>query len=669
MWKEWRASELERDIEYCHPRWPQEAQYVNAEIKAVRNLSLMSGSDYWIYFDWVSLVFILATIVSHVIFFHLSTDLSKEVHHYITMPLLLILWLRIFKYARPFESAGPFIVIFSGVLGDIAKWAFLNLVIVIPFTCAFWMTFGAISLTPVDGYDDVGPLLYNIFSMMVVSNYGFENLEKANPFMARLLCGGFIAIAAIVTLNLLIALLTNTFERLYENAIANAVMQRAQTILLLEKSLRRKQMSEYYNFIKEKASPEVISRNLGRLLTTDKDEATIERVRDDVKVIMDILGEQFKKKFQKGKKSDLDFVRMDISKLRRIQEEMVVDVRSMKLSFEEVQVQLKQISSVTLMDGTKGKNQNEQNNNQNDSNNNESNHDESNSLKENDDDGNQKENIQNNPGKKINVNDVKNPEENCSKHQKHENKTNSKKGIGEKNKTKRTNLVQNSKGALGRKFGELYAKNQKKSDMGSTQKKLLKKVESSTETETSNTDSDSPSEDIANEKLKLSSGEKRDKRSRKKSEKNIYRNKPKVRSKSNFQNELPNFKRNSQLPFEDDGGVTRRNMANPPGNVQVPLHNIPDPVDHQQIFTYPPDYSLLDDPMSKDQGFAFQRSHHPPGQSKTLLPGMWKYEDIPYSTIPQKSLPNSHDRNQLVYDHRAKDPLANLFEQKPLPQV
>ena len=329
---------------YCHPRWPQEAQYLKAEIKAVRNLSLISGSDWWIYFDWAALALILATMASHVTFFHYSNDTSKEVHHYIIIPLLLILWLRIFKYARPFEGAGPFVVIFSHVMGDIIKWGFLNSIIVIPFTCAFWITFGAISLNPVPGYDNVGPLLYNMFSMMVVNAHGYDKLEEANPVMARLLCGAFIGIAAIVTLNLLIALLTNTFERLYENAVANAVMQRARTILLLQKSLRRKQKDKYYEFIKSHGSPEVIIKTLGRLLAMEGDDhASIERVRDDVKIIVNMLSEKFGKKFGKGKKSDLDWVKMDVSRIRRFQQELIEDVKNMKNVLQEIGEKVKPI--------------------------------------------------------------------------------------------------------------------------------------------------------------------------------------------------------------------------------------------------------------------------------------------------------------------------------------
>ncbi|XP_028405932.1 uncharacterized protein LOC114528470 isoform X2 [Dendronephthya gigantea] len=638
-WKEWRASELERDIEYCHPRWPQEAQYVNAEIKAVRNLSLMSGSVYWIYFDWVALVLIFATIASHLIFFHYSTDLSKEVHHYIIMPLLLILWLRIFKYARPFESAGPFIVIFSSVFGDITKWAFLNLVIIIPFTCAFWLTFGAVSIQPVEGYDHVGPLLYNIFSMMVVNSHGFENLEKANPFMARLLCGGFIAIAAIVTLNLLIALLTNTFERLYENAVANAVMQRAETILLLQKSLRRKQKSKYYKFIKERASPEVISRNLGRLMTMDHDEASIERVRDDVREIMQILGEQFGKRFRKGKKSDLDIVRTDINKLRRIQEEVVVDVRNMKLLFENVQEQLSSICKMTppiIMTTTNCKNQNEDNGD---------NSDEKNSSSE--DDGYKRKNIHSNSHEKILVNNARETSSDRSKNIKKIN-----------DKMKNKNMDDNSRNALSRRFKERDFKSMKKSHNGSGQETPQKSQELSTESGSSNTESNSQSEENFENNVKLMSYKRRDERSKNKSVN--PRNEFNLRLEKNSQRES-NFE---EMPTQNDDGATKLKLKKPPGKVKSHFYDVRDPAVPQQSLMYSPGYVPLHDASSDNQNLAFQRIPYQQGQSQIFPPGVWKYNDIPFNPIPQESFSNTHVGSPLVHQ---TNPSGTVSMQQELP--
>ena len=73
-WRDSRAQQLEEDRKYCHPRWQQEEKYLNAEIGAVKNLSLVSTSDWWIYFDWVCLFLILATIVTTILFFKFGDE-------------------------------------------------------------------------------------------------------------------------------------------------------------------------------------------------------------------------------------------------------------------------------------------------------------------------------------------------------------------------------------------------------------------------------------------------------------------------------------------------------------------------------------------------------------------------------------------------------------------
>lgn len=93
--------------------------------------------------------------------------------------------------------------------------------------------------------------------MTVLDNYAFESLEAKDATMARVLCGSYISICSIIILNLLIALLADTFTRVYENAIENAAMQRAKTILNLEQSLRKTYKRRYYDFIREHCSPEV----------------------------------------------------------------------------------------------------------------------------------------------------------------------------------------------------------------------------------------------------------------------------------------------------------------------------------------------------------------------------------------------------------------------------
>ena len=60
---------------------------------------------------------------------------------------------------------------------------------------------------------------------------------------------------------------------------------------------------------------------------------------------MKILGERFGKKYGKGKKSDMDFVKMDLSKVRRFQEELVVDVRNIKLMTQGITETIKTLQT------------------------------------------------------------------------------------------------------------------------------------------------------------------------------------------------------------------------------------------------------------------------------------------------------------------------------------
>ena len=68
-WRESRAEQLQQDRQYCHPRWPQEEKYLDSEINAVKNLSLVSTSNWWIYFDWACLFLVLAAMVTKTLFF------------------------------------------------------------------------------------------------------------------------------------------------------------------------------------------------------------------------------------------------------------------------------------------------------------------------------------------------------------------------------------------------------------------------------------------------------------------------------------------------------------------------------------------------------------------------------------------------------------------------
>ena len=46
-WEKWRQEAIEKDLEFCHPRWPEEREYLESELTAVEDLSPKYFSDMW----------------------------------------------------------------------------------------------------------------------------------------------------------------------------------------------------------------------------------------------------------------------------------------------------------------------------------------------------------------------------------------------------------------------------------------------------------------------------------------------------------------------------------------------------------------------------------------------------------------------------------------------
>ena len=286
-WIDWRVRSLEEDLGHCHPGRTEEWKYLSQEVRTVQNQSTyFNNGDGWIYFDWLAFLLVITTIISHVVFLKIASDMAYKVHRCILIKLLLVLWIRIAKFASPFQSTGTIVVIFSHIIKDVLKYSLLFAILFIPYACAFWLTFGPFSSTPAHGYDNFADLLYSMLCMVVGVDFPFDDLVSKDPFMARILCGSFIITTAIIVVNLLIALLSDTFTRFYSNAVENAVMQRAKTILQMERTMRKKQKRDYYKFVRENCSPQVVSMDLENSSQFQSNKAnSLDEILNEIKTL------------------------------------------------------------------------------------------------------------------------------------------------------------------------------------------------------------------------------------------------------------------------------------------------------------------------------------------------------------------------------------------------
>eukprot|EP00794_Sanderia_malayensis_P014412 gene14412-15918_t len=267
VYKEWRAKQVERDLENCHPRWPEERRYLEGELERIRrNTRGTYFRNAWNIFDWVTHVAVLMVVITRVIAVLWNNDASDQFHPKVFAFTLILIWLRLMKACRAFKALGPFITLLGHVVEDTLKFAFLYFEFFIPYCCAFWIIFGGSKNAAImeadgksaDGWENFNDLVYSVFEITLVGNYPWESLMAVDRLMAQFLVGTYLAMSAVVCLNLYIALMSDTFARVYENARANAVMQQAMQILNIERTLSKKKRQSFKKFIATECAPQEV---------------------------------------------------------------------------------------------------------------------------------------------------------------------------------------------------------------------------------------------------------------------------------------------------------------------------------------------------------------------------------------------------------------------------
>ncbi|XP_069036124.1 transient receptor potential channel pyrexia [Lepisosteus oculatus] len=234
-WQAWYRDRITADKRCLQPMWPEERYFLEEQLKAILKMRPNYFQDLWNVFDWLVYLLLMVVFGIHVADIFIN-NVSLRVNSLRLFAVTLIfLWLRLMKHVRAFRVMGPFIVMLGKIVGDVFRFLFLYAEFYVPYACAFWIIFGGTATIP--SMETVPKLLYSLYRITLVDDYEFEAMVSVDPIMAYLLCGTFLGLSAILCVNLLIALLSETFQRVYDNATANAVMQQASIILLVEDSM------------------------------------------------------------------------------------------------------------------------------------------------------------------------------------------------------------------------------------------------------------------------------------------------------------------------------------------------------------------------------------------------------------------------------------------------
>lgn len=117
-------------------------------------MPLLSSFGAWFYLDWFLIASILLTVITGAVYHKEDNTATRYLFTRTISVVNLIVWLRLLKYVRPFQGIGTLVIILGETLADFVNWAFLFLLLLVPFMAAFWINFGSVSIKPVKGYDE-----------------------------------------------------------------------------------------------------------------------------------------------------------------------------------------------------------------------------------------------------------------------------------------------------------------------------------------------------------------------------------------------------------------------------------------------------------------------------------------------------------------------------------
>jgi len=236
----------------------------------------LHGFVYWLKSAWNWLELFSYINVVFIIPFGQWMSLKEGSHRAILSALVavesLLIWSRMLFYARPFDHTGPLVVTIFAIVREICYFLILALSVMFGFALAFCVLYRHVEptedgastgnmFTNVDaqhygaldndhsermhqGFGTFKRSFFTVFSY-TFGDFDLENLYQApEPYTALILFVLYMVSLSIVLFNMLIALMSERFTRIYEKRKTRVIEARARAIDDIDSMLSNKKRKE-----------------------------------------------------------------------------------------------------------------------------------------------------------------------------------------------------------------------------------------------------------------------------------------------------------------------------------------------------------------------------------------------------------------------------------------
>ncbi|XP_038629714.1 transient receptor potential cation channel subfamily V member 6 [Scyliorhinus canicula] len=157
----------------------------------------------------------------------------------IAMSLALVLgWCNVMYFARGFAMLGPFtIMIQKMIIGDLLRFCWLMLMVLLGFTSAFYVTFQTLEPELWPHFRDFSMCLFTMFQLFLGLLDIPINYEKFTPAIIKIMYVAYMIFAFLLMVNLLIAMMGDTHWRVAHERDQLWRAQVVATTILLERRL------------------------------------------------------------------------------------------------------------------------------------------------------------------------------------------------------------------------------------------------------------------------------------------------------------------------------------------------------------------------------------------------------------------------------------------------